>query len=609
MAKRFFCTEAPKKWAVKQVTKGNFSDSLEEMKRHISGSDYVAVSLQKTGSFSAPWHRVLAFDTAETTYYKAKYAAERFQLLQFAVCPFTIRASKLIAHPYNYLLFPRDELRLGMPSYSFSCQTSYLTSMAREGFDFNACIYDGISYLSRVQESSAKVRIGNPLPSTLLGNSTSSPSVADSVFVERIKSRVANWKNGSKKSKEKSNDALLNSLRKLVLGSEYHGTRPCINIDVCSDRQVQLVLEMLKEYSDELVPLIVPARSGGAQAIRVVLTSSKEDKDLFERELQCVEDEENKKIRGFREVIDLISASQKPVVSYNSLTDFAFIHSKFLAPLPPSIDEFASSLCLVFPNVLDVSHMLKVIGHLEKKNNLPFAISHLKNHFFAPVDIEISHRVTENDGRSHGDDVVKICHLFAKLCSILKISHHGTTTDNKLLAQALEEYANTFNPLSIGSQESIDEDIGVWTKNARKVSPKQLVFLWGFRHGMTAGKLKTLLHGSHPVFSEEFDIRLVDKSCAIVVLWQPGLSKTFLEVMKGEGISGSLREMVSEGLRAVSYESYKRVCRLGIREPYLGESFDKALEELDLLNEAESEAVPREIYWSSSDSMINLDEL
>lgn len=47
------------------------------------------------------------------------------------------------SHRYNFHLFPRDELNIGMPSYSFSCQTSCLTSMAQEGFDFNVCIYDG----------------------------------------------------------------------------------------------------------------------------------------------------------------------------------------------------------------------------------------------------------------------------------------------------------------------------------------------------------------------------------------------------------------------------------------------------------------------------------
>lgn len=72
--------------------------------------------------------------------------------------------------------------------------------------------------------------------------------------------------------------------------------------------------------------------------------------------------------------------------------DFTFIHSKFLAPLPPTIDEFVSSLRPVFPHVLDVSHLMKVVRPLRKVTNIPVAISYLNNHFFAPVDIEISHQ-------------------------------------------------------------------------------------------------------------------------------------------------------------------------------------------------------------------------
>lgn len=49
----------------------------------------------------------------------------------------------LCGYRFNFNLFPRDLLNLGMPSYTFSCQTSFLNSMAHEGFDFNACIYDG----------------------------------------------------------------------------------------------------------------------------------------------------------------------------------------------------------------------------------------------------------------------------------------------------------------------------------------------------------------------------------------------------------------------------------------------------------------------------------
>lgn len=108
MQRRFLCSSISRKstifnqtqkWVVKQVTKSNFSDSIEDIKNQIFNSDFIAISLKKTGSYSAPWHRVLPIDTAETGYLKAKYAAERFQVLQFAVCPFSIRASKLIAHP------------------------------------------------------------------------------------------------------------------------------------------------------------------------------------------------------------------------------------------------------------------------------------------------------------------------------------------------------------------------------------------------------------------------------------------------------------------------------------------------------------------------------
>lgn len=188
--------------SVRQIRNSDFYGCLGDLKNHISDSDFIALSLQNTGSSSFPWHRLQSFDTYDTAYCKAKYAAEKFQILQFALCPFSVRESKLIAHPYNFHLFPRDDLNIGMPSYSFSCQVSHLTSMAREGFDFDACIYDGISYLSRAQESIAKVRIGRPIltPSTYAVKSSSRQTIADSVFVQRVKSRVKNWKDACNSS-------------------------------------------------------------------------------------------------------------------------------------------------------------------------------------------------------------------------------------------------------------------------------------------------------------------------------------------------------------------------------------------------------------------------
>ena len=58
----------------------------------------------------------------------------------------------------------------------------------------------GISYLSKAQESAAKARIGNPSPSNYVLDSNVAHTVADTIFIERIKSRVRHWKNACKNS-------------------------------------------------------------------------------------------------------------------------------------------------------------------------------------------------------------------------------------------------------------------------------------------------------------------------------------------------------------------------------------------------------------------------
>lgn len=64
----------------------------------------------------------------------------------------------------------------------------------------------GISYLSEAQESAAKVRMGNPISVDRVTKSISSSarSVADTVFIERVRSRVKHWKNACTDSDRKT---------------------------------------------------------------------------------------------------------------------------------------------------------------------------------------------------------------------------------------------------------------------------------------------------------------------------------------------------------------------------------------------------------------------
>ncbi|KAF3774266.1 Poly(A)-specific ribonuclease PARN-like [Nymphaea thermarum] len=576
--RRGFCSRSTKEWRVKQVVRSNFGSLLGEVKERIRDADFISISTQKSGLYSSPWRRILPIDTAETAYSKAKDAAERFQLFQFAVCPFRFDGTKVVAFPYNFHLFPRDELNIGMPSHSFSCQVTCLTAMAREGFDFNTCIYDGISYLSRVQEAASMHRFALLLPTDHSPSPSQSQSVADSVFIERIRSRIFHWRNSCKDSSNNSDEALVKSLRKLILGSELFGSRPCISVDVCNDHQAQLVLEMLGKLSDDLVPLVVPDKDGAPTAIRVVLTSSIEDKVLLENELKMLEDERNKEVRGFREVIDAMSDSQKPIIAYNCLNDFAFIHSKFISPLPHTMTEFMCSLRFVFPSVLDINHLLKEVPPLKKATNLHAALSFLKRRFFLPIDMEVPQLADGvADGENLGNNVLRITFLFAKLCSLMKLSPSADKSSNSHNYACIESYTNIFYPSRAILQEPTDGDTCVWMDSENKVNTENLVFLWGFGGFVSSEAVKRQLSGIHDALDEGFDVRLLDRSCAVLAFWSANSAKRFIKDIDS-GLDGfpALHEMVCKGLKAATYRDYERVCKLGLWESELAESLDRA---------------------------------
>lgn len=214
---------------------------------------------------------------------------------------------------------------------------------------------------------------------------------------------------------------------------------------------------------------------------------------------------------------------------------------------------------------------------------------------------------TVSEGKIDGLDALRISYLFTKICSILKISPNISESEKKQLALELQDF-NIFHPCFTDIEESDDVSVSIWTNNTRKVSCEHLVFLWGFRFVVTAGMLKSLLHESHDIFSGEFDVKLVGKSCAIVVFWQPGLSKAFLDTMNGHKISGSLRELVSDGLRATSYGTYRTACRLGLWEADLPESLERALERSDSNVETSSDTKFSNINWCKDD-VIDLDDL
>lgn len=463
--------------------------------------------------------------------------------------------------------------------------------MAHNGFDFNMCIYDGISYLSRVQESLARQKIFIPHLRQL--SSSPNTSVADSVFMSRIKSRIQHWRKGYAEPSKTADGSLVSSLRKLILGGESYGSRPSMSIDVCSDRQVQLVLETVNHISDDLVPLVVPDNTGAARAVRVIFTCSTEDKNLLLMDIQKLEDEHNLKFRGFREVIDLLSSSHKPIISYNCLNDLTMIHSKFVAPLPPNLHEFMCSLRMVFSNVVDISHMWREIGPLRKANNIQAALSYLQRQYFVPMEVEIPQQDGTNSVTKSGENVLRITKLFAKLTGLLKIGPKCQSQSDEQ-CYTVEEYCNIFYPSCI-SEESDGVDFGNESDITRTVSTDNVVLLWGFRE-TSVKELRSRLTSLHHVFSKDFELKLLDKTCSALIF---GSSDTALELLREiSSESPALNDFFSEGLKAAGFDVYRKVCRLGLWDSDLAEALEGVSSEL--ATSTLSGHGTSEIYWNSS---------
>lgn len=400
------------------VTKRNFAEAYGQLKGHLQLADFVAIDLEMTGVESTLWRRSFELDSSDTRYQNLKHSAEKFAVWQCGVCPFKWdeATNKFIAFPYNFFIFPRNELEVNMPSRGFFVQTTSLEFLAKHRFDFNTCVYDGISFLSPAQEAAARERLGLVLgPDQKTPKPAVEPEIAltrtgDIVFVERIRTRVGKWRSellSTRKkwqytephAKDPSRNPILASSSSKTLTHELNpekdipvgevlGTlRPSLVLDVMSTYQSKLVMQVLHKDYHDLVGLVKEKGSTGDRSqIRIIYTSSEEDKiqllqETAEEERRALETRVSEAV-GFRKVLDSIAESGIPVIGHNCILDMTHIHSKFMGPLPPTIGQFAASLQRRFPCLVDTKYLLRAEPTLRtvlanRSTSLAIVFSHI----------------------------------------------------------------------------------------------------------------------------------------------------------------------------------------------------------------------------------------
>jgi poly(A)-specific ribonuclease len=82
-----------------------------------------------------------------------------FVPLQFGLCPFTwdSELQQWTAKPFNIYLFPLTSRVFGHDR-SFSLQASTVEFLLENGFDFNKCFEQGVSFMTPLQESRLRAK-------------------------------------------------------------------------------------------------------------------------------------------------------------------------------------------------------------------------------------------------------------------------------------------------------------------------------------------------------------------------------------------------------------------------------------------------------------------
>ncbi|KAJ2788737.1 hypothetical protein GGI18_002789, partial [Coemansia linderi] len=141
------------------VTRDNFDHALAEFRLAISSCDFAAIDMEMTGLYADRARQPSHLDTKNERYHKLLQSVESYAVIQVGICLFSWVDSKpdepkdgyYEARPFNFNVFPCTSVG-GFPIEShFGCKNTAFEFLARNSFDFNKWVYQGIPFLNADQ--------------------------------------------------------------------------------------------------------------------------------------------------------------------------------------------------------------------------------------------------------------------------------------------------------------------------------------------------------------------------------------------------------------------------------------------------------------------------
>lgn len=417
-----------------EVTRRNFQECFEDIKKSIQQATFFAIDGEFTGLDHPEHGHPQPFDTPEERYQKIRKGSVDFLLFQFGLCTFkhNPETGKFEAHPFNFYIFPKPFCK-DSPDHRFLCQSSSIDFLASQGFDFNKVFREGIPYLTPDDEHALResVEQRHQQNSQFAASAYFSPMENKDIaipeeqkdFVDRVCQMVTDFKENEEAS--------------------------VLNLPPCNGFQRKLLYQTIRNKFSSNVHL--ETKTGEKKERFIVITKISGEEDLRKKELERHNSEmaDLNNAVGFSRIIRLLSDSGKLLIGHNMLLDLIHILHQFHAPLPPEYEDFKCYLHAFFPNLIDTKLMANInpFRDLISSSSLGELWKTLQADPFKAVDIDLpeefsNYNATEQQLHEAGYDAFITGLCFISLSQFLGGLNNSKQQMISPLSKLLEPFCN-----------------------------------------------------------------------------------------------------------------------------------------------------------------------
>ncbi|KAK5669258.1 hypothetical protein QVD99_003666 [Batrachochytrium dendrobatidis] len=306
-----------------EVVQSNFEEVLDSVREAIENADFIAVDTEFTGLGLTPNERLSLLDTPQERYLKHRSAARLFEPIQIGLAAFKWDAEQgvYMSKPFNFNIYPRTGNKFFGLDRTFCVQISSLEFLEGNGFDFNKWIREGIPFVSITEEAAIRKKL-----ETI---NTESDIVIDEKNTEYVKD-------------------FIESVQKWLCET----TDESYSISTSNSFHKRLIHQEIKKQFPGQVS--TESTKSGVNLKR--LQANQKDSSHAESR-QALLKAELDLLVGFRKVIDIMVAAQKPIVGHNMSLDLFHIIHRFIQPLPDTWEEYKDIVNRNFPSVFDTKFM------------------------------------------------------------------------------------------------------------------------------------------------------------------------------------------------------------------------------------------------------------